>query len=178
MREREEYIQSDKLFLPADDIASATFLNAPLTEYSELDNLSTKEEFEDYIRAKLSESGSRPERNSSRVYLADTTPENVITNSPFVLRINVGVEQFRSAPDRVKHYCTVTESIRGDVEAGTTAQIIFANDTVKEGDDVIVAVYEGDPSEPRYFVLTSRASVFTPDKYDDIKAIADENRTY
>ena len=62
--------------------------------------------------------------------------------------------------------------IRGDIEEGKVLDVIFTNDTVKEGDDVIVALSIMDSG---LCVLTSRASVFTPDKYDEIKAIVDEN---
>ncbi len=170
---REEYrFVSGRLYLPVEDITKSTFFDEPLLENAYLKELSTSEEFENYLREMIRDPRFKTEPFRETIYLEDTSIENVITNSPFVLRVNVGEEQFRRAPDRINHYCTVTECIKGDIEEGKVLDVIFTNDTVKEGDDVIVALSIMDSG---LCVLTSRASVFTPDKYDEIKAIVDEN---
>lgn len=71
--------------------------------------------------------------------------------------------------DTAFYICKVEEALKGDLKEGETVEIIFFNGTVKEGDEIIVAL--DNKNESTIYSLTSKESVFDLQEKDNISAL-------
>jgi hypothetical protein len=103
--------------------------------------------------------------------------ENIINGSPYVLIIEIG-EPIRLADEQINtdwgatdlYYVTVTESLKGNINAGDELVILFHADTVFYGEQHIVATMPMSPGSD-WHEFTSRYSLFRIEQIDEIMLI-------
>ncbi len=97
--------------------------------------------------------------------VANPAVNDIISSSTDILVVTVKkcektvINDFR---DTGFYSCEVSETLKGNIEAGETIQILFRNADVTEGDTIIVALNNYD--DATYYRLTSLNSIFTLDE--------------
>ena len=111
--------------------------------------------------------------NTPSVQIDKTPPViEIIKNSTDILVVKVGkceqkvVNAFR---DTGYYTCTVNETLLGSVKPGTTVEILFRNEDVTEGDEIVVAL--NNPNGTSFYKITSLNSIFSTDQKDELASL-------
>ena len=95
---------------------------------------------------------------------------DVIVGSSDVIRIKIGEWDFGGNGlffQNDGYYCTVIETLKGAVKIDSEIVMIFFYNTVKPGQEYIVAVMEMEP-DTNWYIFTSRNSLFRLDQKEEI----------
>ncbi|MCL2627603.1 MAG: hypothetical protein FWD44_02740 [Oscillospiraceae bacterium] len=112
----------------------------------------------------------------AREHIRSDKIEDIINGSQYVLIVEIN-EPLRPASAQASrewmetdiYYCTVIKSIKGDIDADAEVMAIYFADTVKKGEQHIIAV---EQRENNVFLLpTSKNSLFRMDQLDEIMKI-------
>jgi len=180
------------VYLPLEEMGACTMYGDSISKRSEIGYTPekvTREELIDYVRENTKNNTERYSYGND--YIRSDKIEDIINESPLVLRIllkeeNVGTRWFSC-------YGKVLEVLKGEIGKQNIDDIIdehgvldgrkerikehiceftFFPDTVKIGDEVIVAVNDrGGALLGGWLPLSSKNSVFRLDQYDEIMAI-------
>ncbi len=105
-------------------------------------------------------------------YIRSENREEIITLSENIFKVRID-EIFHVTNNNFKHqemyYCTVTEVLKGDITASSRYVIIFFPETVKEGEEYVIAV--GALGDSRILKLSSKNSLFLLEEEKEISEI-------
>lgn len=149
------------IVIDVSDVSDSTMYNQSIVahsanfDFSKTDTLSTLTYIEELV--KDNQPSSQPIKN----------PEvsDIKSSSTDILIVTVGkcektvITDFRNTGF---YSCTVNETLKGNISAGDTIQILFRNADVEEGDKIIVALNNYD--DATYYRLTSLNSIFSVDE--------------
>ncbi|MCL2628954.1 MAG: hypothetical protein FWD44_09725 [Oscillospiraceae bacterium] len=166
------YLFIHNLVMNLDDPALSTMYNEPLSKLSmELDFTSrslTDEQIMTYV--------SKIVANNSlaREHIRSEKIEDIIVDSPYIFIVEIN-DPRRLVSDQVTrdwmetdiYFCTILKTLKGDINVGTEHAVIFFADTVKKGEQHIIAVEQISTT----FELSSKNSLFRMDQLDEIMAI-------
>ena len=120
------------------------------------------------------------EQRWEQVFIRSELIEDIIMGSPYVWVIEVNdpvllAHEMSPAGEGVNdiYDITVVQSLKGDVEIGESLVVSFFANTVRPGEEHIVAVQPLSEDYHYWFIFTSRNSLFRMDQLEEIMLILD-----
>ncbi|MDR2728873.1 MAG: hypothetical protein LBB56_07050 [Chitinispirillales bacterium] len=111
-----------------------------------------------------------------REFIKSERIEDIVNNSENVLIVEV-LEKGKFLSDGMsdwattdKYYCTVIETIKGNISVNSNVFMVFFADTVKPGEQYIIAIQPVEEGSNMYN-LTSKKSLFKMEQLDEIMRI-------
>ena len=165
------YLFISSLIINLDNPSESTMYNDPLYVHAtKLDfrkNLS-RETILAFVRAYTANN------TPGRDHIRSSNIEDIIGGSPYVLVVEIG-KPYRLVDEQVTrdwmetdiYYCTVVQTLKGDIKVGYELTMVFFADTVKPGERRIIAVERLDEGDT-WFIMTSKKSVYDMTYLDEI----------
>ena len=149
---------------------NSSMYNEPLYLHSELDfrrGRLSEAQIIDYVR-EITKNNPPPVE-----YVMSSCVTEIVEGSDYILLIEVNELRSMARTD-IQHtdifYCTVVQVIKGALEPGFELAMVFLADTVRPGEQHIIAVRRvGEGSS--MFKFTSRYSLFEIEQFDEIMAV-------
>ncbi|MBQ0101741.1 MAG: hypothetical protein KBT31_02985 [Firmicutes bacterium] len=164
------------MFLPAYDVSKMILNDKPIKESSEIKKLRNEKDFIKYLKSVIAGEGF-PEPKEKKYILSDDIGE-IVSRSEVIFAVTARKIQYRSVSDinEKKDFfvCEVAEVYKGDIEVGTTVDVIFMKGTVSMGETVIFAGYMDEAKD--LFRITSPSSVYKMTEKDNIIALIEEQK--
>ena len=112
----------------------------------------------------------------SKDYIKSDRIEDIIYDSPNILFIEVNKDGLLTSPRTVWassdiYWCTVVQTLKGNIEPGFELVMVFFADTVKPGEQYIIAAEPLEEGNNDFLVLTSKNSLFEMERLDEIERI-------
>ncbi len=172
------YIMMNETIINVDSLADSQMYGESIVKHStgiSFTNELSKEALINYVKSITSK--NIVTESPTAGYIKSNNISDIIAESPNVIKIKVDKLNYTTKTDWLSidmYQCTVTESIKGDIAVGEKIAVTFFADTVKAGEECIVAVkvinedaVAGDMSPVCHF--TSKSSLFDLSKYQEIK---------
>lgn len=164
------YLLLGNIYIPYDEVQKSTVYGETLQNHSNL-NLSAdgllKETLRDYV---LEKTKNNTKLFTGNDYIKSDKLEDIVSGSPFLVKVRIGDPSFTEAEDRKTYECEIVELLKGDIPQ-KTIQLILLNGTVVIGNEYIVAIDAGKEPGYSYFLLSARNGVFEMSKADEIEAL-------
>ena len=107
----------------------------------------------------------------SRELIKSEKLEDIINNSPYVLVVEVNELLNSPRTDWTAldiYYCTAVKVLNGDINLGFEFLVSFPADTVRPGEQHIIAVQQLEEGSNNWFIFTSRNSLFGMERLEEI----------
>ena len=160
----------NNIVIDLENLQNSSMYNEPLYLHSELDfrrGRLSEAQVIDYVREITKNNPPAVE------YVMSSCVTEIVDGSDYILLIEVN--EFHSmARTDIQHtdifHCTVVQVIKGALEPGFELAMVFLADTVRPGEQHIIAVRRvGEGSS--MFKFTSRYSLFEIEQFDEIMAV-------
>ena len=155
------------IFLPVEDISNSTMYGEALKNHSQLSKYNNLGQLISYITEYLQ---ARPEQPTfvGNPYIQSTDLATILKESPYVLRVELVKDMTESYNPTDIFSCKVKEVLKGDAEVTPEVTVYFFKNTVKVGDEYIIALEPGYPDATDLFRFSSKNSLFTVDQQAEI----------
>ena len=155
------------IFLPVEDISNSTMRGEALKKHAQITRYNTVDQLVSYITEYLQ---ARPEQPTfvGNPYIQSPDLATILKESPYVLRVELVKDMTESYNPTDIFSCKVKEVLKGDAEVTPEVTVYFFKNTVKVGDEYIIALEPGYPDATDRFRFSSKNSLFTVDQQADI----------
>ena len=153
-----------------DDLTLSQMYNEPLSSHIkgiEFTDETTREEMISYVK------NITKNNTPAYEYIKSDKMEDIINESPYVITISIkgNLNAVRGVFGEWDIYdSTVIQVLKGEIKAEIKTRIVFFPDTVKPGEEWIVAAVPPDGRD-EYLHLTSKNSLIPYDQIDEVKQI-------
>lgn len=155
------------IFLPVEDISNSTMRGEALKKHAQITKYKTVEQLVSYITEYLQ---ARPEQPTfvGNPYIQSTDLATILKESPYVLRVELVKDNTEYYNPTDIFYCKIKEVLKGDAEVASEVTVYFFKNTVKVGDEYIIALEPSYEDATAHFRFSSKNSLFTVDRQDEI----------
>ena len=139
----------------------------------------SSEQIVSFVREVTRDNVPVTEREDFRLFIRSNNVEDIVNESPYVLKVEINelIESGGNCSGSTDIYSvTAVQTLKGEFEVGYEFELIFFVDTVRSGEEHIVAVRRGsaDPHPAtglRTYFFTSRRSLFGMQQQSQIEGI-------
>ncbi len=162
-------------FIPADDISQSKMYGESILEHSNMKTLTTEKEFLRYISSCI-ENIDKTDRPYyfGKPYTTETDLSAIINEADHVVKVKIQEQAYDGYTVKNKNIyrCTVTDSLKGEIQKDAVIQVTFFPDTVSVGDECILALDDSITNiTPKHYNFSSKNSFFSLSDYDSIMEI-------
>lgn len=147
------------LLLPLDNLAQSKLYNEPFEKHAALKDYSTESAIVSYVIDILQKNKTPEVWTHGKSYIQSDDPEDIVKGAPYVLRVKVNEFKELPAKDRVETVCTVVTAFKAPLDCGETVKIIVFKDSVKIGEEYIIAADLHSETQPFELALAAKKGV-------------------
>jgi len=169
------YIFINNLVVNLDNPSESNMYNEPLSKHSTKLDFNNSNLSREQIISFVSELTAN--NTLSREHIRSGNIEDIISGSHYVLVVEIN-EALRLLNEQASrdwmetdiYYCTIIQTLKGDIEVGHKMSMVFFADTVKTGQQFIIAA-ERLSEGGNMYTMSSKNSVYDMNQLEEIKRI-------